>query len=317
MRDRIKGAVFIVAGVTTWGGLGRKVLETLVIERVLHVLDPLIDTAIRFLIEFALPVAITAYGIYLVSGIKNKPAGTPVATWARWQLNITVDPSHLIWVGFCGAGLFIAVGLGGLVWQHFRIIPPRPVLQSPSGTVPLVPPPGPTPTPLQAPKPHYSLAEREEILGVLRNMQRILEQAWQPNSTVAILTRRQGISGARFPPNRAQIQQLAVDFRAYSQGVVKQRNDLQELLLKTDYKEVISNVLTDREVYEASEKILRVLPSVSAALDEADKIVDPNVNVWVILDGHLDKLEGAVSEYAAWASNSVDKIKNKVKEIRE
>jgi hypothetical protein len=47
------------------------------------------------------------------------------------------------------------------------------------------------------------------------------------------------------------------------------------------------------------------------------KIGDPNVNVWAIADGQLDKLESAVSDYAGWASNSVDKIKNKVKEIRE
>jgi hypothetical protein len=113
------------------------------------------------------------------------------------------------------------------------------------------------------------------------------------------------------------VPKLADDFRVYSQSVVKQRNDLQELLLKADYREVISGVITDRDVYEASEKILRVLPSVTAALDEMVKIGDPNVNVWAIADGQLDKLESAVSDYAGWASNSVDKIKNKVKEIRE
>jgi hypothetical protein len=87
MRDQIKGVIFFIAGVGTWSGLGRKVLETYIIERILHMLNPLIDASIVFLVEYALPVALGAYGIYLLMGLKHKPADIPVAIWTRRQLS--------------------------------------------------------------------------------------------------------------------------------------------------------------------------------------------------------------------------------------
>jgi hypothetical protein len=206
MRDQIKGVIFFIAGVGTWSGLGRKVLETYIIERILHMLNPLIDASIVFLVEYALPVALGAYGIYLLMGLKHKPADIPVAIWTRRQLSF-IDPSHLIWIGFSGAALFMAVGFSGLVWQHFKPEQSAQVVQSPqrapgsTHTVPSVSPPAqpampaPSAPPSQAfsdtvppedvPRLKAVLADLEKAVGpsLAKNLDQTMElvENWQLN----------------------------------------------------------------------------------------------------------------------------------------
>jgi hypothetical protein len=323
VRDKVKGAIFVITGVSTWSGLGRKLVETYIFERILHVMNPFFDATIVFLIEYALPVALGAYGIYLLTGLKNKPAAVPVRTWARRQLAF-IEPLHLIWIGFSGVALFMAIGFSGLLWQHFK--PPLSNSPKPYDTISSVPPvvaphtvPSVNPSPSPGPPTQARTDEllpgdvapvnsalskfhgiiKGKLIGAIEKFRGDLPEPMRPtpDSYSDKLEKLQN-GFASLEAADKEIQAVFKDSDYY-------RADLARIVTPNGY-----NVPNQNSVRN---DIIRFLTSLETIVKTHPKI-DNEINSVVLTLS--SPVEESVRKYDAWARSTVEKIEQKQRELR-
>ena len=120
MRKNIAGFMLLLFGAAGWTPLGRELLKTLVWDRVIHLVSPILQIPLSVVLDYGLPIGAISYGLYLLAGPQRRHS---LVDWARTKLNIylaiaaigaTISVAALI-------GYAIDRSRGPIVWGEHNI----------------------------------------------------------------------------------------------------------------------------------------------------------------------------------------------------
>jgi hypothetical protein len=114
--QRLIGSIGVVFGGFTWTPVGREFVKAVFWDRVVHVMNPILDPALSLAMDYGPGLLVICIGLYFLIG-RDKIART--IGWARVKLNIWVILaviSGIACIGFVIA-YFIDLSRGPVVWK--------------------------------------------------------------------------------------------------------------------------------------------------------------------------------------------------------